>query len=79
MFQSKFVIGLITIYQKTLSPDQSWLRLFFPQGVCRFEPKCSTYTQQAVDKYGIWKGFVLGWKRVLRCHPGNPGGYDPVP
>lgn len=46
---------------------------------CRFFPSCSEYALEAVEKYGAWKGGWLGCKRVCRCHPWNPGGYDPVP
>ena len=46
---------------------------------CRYYPTCSNYCIQAIEKYGAAKGFVLGAKRVLRCHPFHPGGYDPVP
>lgn len=66
----KFILFLITIYQKfsRLTPS-----------VCRFYPTCSQYTKEAIMKYGILKGGWLGLKRIFRCHPGNPGGYDPVP
>lgn len=66
-----FVLWLIRAYQKTIS------RSLPPS--CRFVPSCSEYTYQAIDKHGLLKGSWLGVKRVSRCHPLNPGGYDPVP
>ncbi len=45
---------------------------------CRFYPTCSDYTYQAIEKYGLIKGVYLGLKRILRCNPFNPGGYDPL-
>ena len=63
-------INLIKIYQ--------WFSKFTP-AVCRFTPTCSEYTKEAIVKYGALKGLWLGLKRVCRCHPKNPGGYDPVP
>jgi hypothetical protein len=48
-------------------------------GKCRFIPTCSTYFIQAVQKYGPFKGSALGIRRILKCHPFHPGGYDPVP
>lgn len=76
MFRT-LVIGLISVYQKTLSPDHGPLRAF--GGTCRFTPTCSDYTKQAVKRFGVVKGLVLGVKRVSRCHPLNPGGVDLVP
>ena len=67
----KIIILLIRGYQNFISP------LFPP--TCRFTPTCSTYFIQAVEKYGAIKGSYLGIKRIMRCHPWNPGGYDPVP
>jgi hypothetical protein len=46
---------------------------------CRFTPTCSAYTYEAIEKYGLFKGMVLGTKRLLRCQPFHPGGVDPVP
>lgn len=68
---ARFLIGLIRVYQWTLSP-------FTGRG-CRHYPSCSEYTAQALAKYGAFKGAWLGAKRILRCHPWHPGGYDPVP
>lgn len=45
---------------------------------CRFYPTCSEYAYQAISKYGSWKGLYLSVKRILKCHPFHPGGYDPV-
>lgn len=60
----------IRAYKLVLSP-------FLPNS-CRFEPSCSAYAREAVEKYGPFKGAYLSAKRLLRCHPFNPGGYDPV-
>lgn len=62
---------LIRGYQRFISP---WL----PPS-CRFYPTCSEYTCQAIAKYGLLAGGWLGVKRLVRCHPWNPGGFDPVP
>lgn len=67
----RLALLLIRLYQMTLS------RVLPPS--CRFTPTCSVYTYQAIDKYGFFKGGWLGIKRISRCHPFNPGGYDPVP
>jgi putative membrane protein insertion efficiency factor len=62
---------LIRLYQKTIS------RALPPS--CRFTPSCSHYSYEAIEKYGVTKGGWLAVKRISRCHPLNPGGYDPVP
>lgn len=46
---------------------------------CRFHPTCSSYCLQALQQQGVLRGGYLGLKRLLKCHPGNAGGYDPVP
>ncbi|MBL8429229.1 MAG: membrane protein insertion efficiency factor YidD [Dechloromonas sp.] len=65
------VIGLVRIYQYAISP--------FLGRSCRHVPSCSSYMVEAVQKYGAFRGGWLGLKRVGRCHPWHPGGYDPVP
>lgn len=66
-----FLLGLIKIYQLAISG------LLGPH--CRFHPSCSSYTFEAVQKFGALKGLWLGIKRILKCHPYHPGGFDPVP
>jgi putative membrane protein insertion efficiency factor len=63
------VVLLIRLYQVSVSP------FFGP--ACRFEPSCSRYMIGALKKHGLIKGLWMGTGRVLRCHPWNPGGYDP--
>jgi hypothetical protein len=65
------LIALIRVYQYAISP--------FLGRSCRHEPSCSAYMVEAVQKYGAFRGGWLGLKRVGRCHPWHPGGYDPVP
>ena len=64
-------VGLVVLYQWTLSP------LLRPFAQCRFEPSCSRYMIGALRKYGLLRGGFRGVKRLLRCHPWHPGGYDP--
>jgi hypothetical protein len=71
-------LALICLYQKTFSPDHGYISRFFPSGYCRFYPTCSEYTYQAIDKYGIFRGGMKGFLRILRCNPWNPGGEDPL-
>ena len=65
------LMGLIRLYQMTLSQ--------ITPSSCRFTPSCSHYGYEAIRKYGALKGGWMAVKRVSRCHPMNPGGYDPVP
>jgi putative membrane protein insertion efficiency factor len=64
-------LGLIRLYQKTISE-------VVPSS-CRFYPSCSQYGYEAIQKYGMLRGSWMAVKRVGRCHPFHPGGYDPVP
>ncbi|MBU0649617.1 membrane protein insertion efficiency factor YidD [Patescibacteria group bacterium] len=68
----KLTLKLLQFYKNYLSPGRLGLK------ICRFEPSCSRYTYQAVQKYGVFKGLLLGCRRVLRCNPFNKGGYDPL-
>ena len=68
---ARILIGLVRAYQLVLSP------LLGPR--CRFQPTCSHYAIEAFRRFGMIKGSWLAVKRVLKCHPLNPGGDDPVP
>jgi putative membrane protein insertion efficiency factor len=74
----KFLIAIINLYQKTLSPDHGWFSSRYPGGYCKFHPDCSEYFKQSIEKKGAAKGLVLGVWRVLRCNPWSAGGVDPV-
>ncbi len=71
-------VKMLRIYQKTLSFDHGFLKIFFPNGYCRFYPTCSEYAIRAIEKYGVIKGGFKGLWRVIRCNPFNKGGYDPL-
>jgi len=68
---SLILIAGIKFYKKFLSP-------LLPRS-CRFYPTCSSYALQAIQKYGPGKGSWLAVKRIFRCHPFHPGGFDPLP
>jgi len=70
MVKSLF-LTLIRFYRRWISPA-------LPPS-CRFYPSCSEYTYQAIEKYGALHGGWMGVRRIVRCNPWNPGGYDPVP
>jgi putative membrane protein insertion efficiency factor len=65
------LIFFISIYRYALSP------LLGP--CCRFHPSCSCYAAEAIGRHGAVRGSMLALRRIARCHPWNPGGYDPVP
>ncbi|HOB20578.1 MAG TPA: membrane protein insertion efficiency factor YidD [Candidatus Atribacteria bacterium] len=66
----RFLIFVIKLYQKHISPALP--------SACRFYPTCSEYSIQAISKYGSVKGIYLSIRRLLKCHPLHPGGYDPL-
>jgi uncharacterized protein len=68
---NKLALLLIKLYQIIISP------VLGP--ACRFVPTCSEYAHQAISTHGVKRGSLLALKRLLRCHPFNPGGFDPVP
>jgi len=72
------LVWFIKIYQKTISFDHGFLKVFYPNGFCRFTPSCSEYGAQAITKYGVLKGTLLASWRILRCNPWSKGGHDPL-
>ncbi len=67
----RFLLLLIKGYKVLLSPILG--------NNCRFTPTCSTYMYESIEVHGVIKGIYLGTRRLLKCHPFHPGGYDPVP
>ncbi len=67
----RIILSLLRGYKRFLSP---WL-----PPACRFEPTCSVYLYQAIEKKGVIRGLILGLRRLLKCHPFHAGGFDPVP
>ena len=66
----KALVTVLNFYRKFVSP--------FVPCVCRFYPSCSAYARQAVERYGTGRGVLLALRRLARCHPFSPGGYDPL-
>ncbi|HEX8650430.1 MAG TPA: membrane protein insertion efficiency factor YidD [Pyrinomonadaceae bacterium] len=64
------LVSILKLYKIALSP------LLPPS--CRFVPTCSEYAREAIERHGAWRGSWMGVRRLLRCHPFHPGGYDPV-
>lgn len=70
-FPARVGLGVITAYQKLVSPVL--------RNNCRYQPTCSAYAYQAIERFGLRHGLWLVGRRLGRCHPFRPGGYDPVP
>jgi putative membrane protein insertion efficiency factor len=68
---TRLSVMMIRGYQRFVSP--------YTPPTCRFYPTCSAYAVEAIQRHGAWHGIVLATRRLLRCHPFHPGGYDPVP
>ena len=68
---TQVLLGLIRGYKRFISP-------LLPRA-CRFYPSCSTYAAEAIERHGTVRGIMLAARRIARCHPFHPGGYDPVP
>ena len=67
----KLALFVLKLYKRFLSP-------LLPNA-CRFEPTCSAYAMQAIEKYGLIRGAGFSLRRLIRCHPFHPGGFDPLP
>jgi putative membrane protein insertion efficiency factor len=70
-FSKAPLVALLRLYRCAISPALG--------PACRFEPTCSVYAQEAIERFGVLKGSTLALRRILRCHPFAPGGLDPVP
>ncbi len=74
------IIKIINIYQNIFSPDKGFfikMGISYPK-TCTFYPTCSEYTKSAIVKYGVFKGFYLGVRRILKCHPWQKEHFDPL-
>ncbi len=68
----KLALIFLKLYKKYLSPEN------FGIHTCKYEPTCSVYTYRAIEKYGVLKGSLKGFYRILRCNPFSKGGFDPL-
>ncbi len=67
----RLLMAMVRCYRRCISP--------LKPPTCRFYPTCSQYALEALEKHGAWRGLLLTLRRLLKCHPFHPGGYDPVP
>lgn len=72
------VLGVIRLYQRTLSPDHGLFKALYSRGFCRYNPSCSQYAYEAILHYGVIRGGFKALYRILRCQPWSKGGNDPV-
>lgn len=70
LWPRRLAASLVWVYQRVISP--------LAPSRCRFYPTCSEYARESFVTYGLLKGSLMAFKRIIRCHPWNPGGYDPV-
>jgi putative membrane protein insertion efficiency factor len=68
---ARLLVALLALYKRFVSP-------VLPRA-CRFEPTCSVYARESIQRYGLGRGGALALRRLVRCHPFHPGGLDPVP
>lgn len=75
----KFILSAIRLYQRFLNLNNPIMKSFFGvNNACRFNPTCSDYMYEAIEKHDIITGLLMGFRRIVRCHPWSPGGFDPV-
>lgn len=75
---TEVLLCLIAGYQRIFSPDHGVLNYYYGRCRCRFFPSCSDYAKKSLRQYGLSKGLMVSFKRIIRCHPWNKGGYDPI-
>ncbi len=77
-FVRGFVLSVINLYQKSLSPDHGWPRPLYPYGFCRFYPSCSQYAKESIADRGLVIGGLRAIGRILRCNPWRFADFDPA-